>query len=42
VYRFGSRVGVFVLDELLLNGIENGVDSTINVFRATPAEVIVE
>ena len=40
--RFGSRVGVLLLDEILLNGIENGVDSTINAFRATPAEVIVE
>ncbi|MGE5192507.1 MAG: alkaline phosphatase family protein, partial [Deltaproteobacteria bacterium] len=42
VYRFGSRIGVQLIDEMLLNGIENGVDSTINAFRATPAEVIVE
>jgi hypothetical protein len=42
VYRFGQRVGVQLIDEVLLNGIENGVDSTINAFRATPAEVIVE
>jgi hypothetical protein len=42
VYRFASRTGVLLLDEILINGIENGVDSTINVFRATPAEVIVE
>ena len=42
VYRFGQRIGVQLVDEILLNGIENGVDRTINVFRSTPAEVIVE
>lgn len=42
VYRFGGRIGVELLDEVLLNGIENGVDSTINKFRSTPAEVIAE
>jgi hypothetical protein len=41
-YRFGQRIGVTLIDEILLNGIENGVDSTINAFRSTPAEVIVE
>lgn len=40
-YRFSQRVGVQLLDEVLLNSIENGVDSSINVFRSTPAEVIV-
>jgi hypothetical protein len=41
-YRFAQRIGVQLLDEVLLNGIENGVDSSINAFRTTPAEVIVE
>jgi hypothetical protein len=41
-YRFAQRIVVQILDEMVLNGIENGVDSTINVFRSTPAEVIVE
>jgi hypothetical protein len=41
-YRFLSRTGVFLLDEVLLNGIENGVDSGVNAFRSTPAEQIVE
>src|SRR5262245_2296511 len=42
VYRFVSRTGVFLVDEVLLNGIENSVDSGVNAFRSTPAEVIVE
>ncbi|MFN0051679.1 MAG: alkaline phosphatase family protein [Planctomycetales bacterium] len=42
VYRFAQRVLVQVLDEVVLNGIENGVDSTINNFRTTPREIIVE
>lgn len=42
VYRFGQRVLVQLLDEVVLNGIENGVDSTINSFRYTPAEIIVD
>jgi hypothetical protein len=41
-YRWVQRVGVQLLDEGLLNGIENGVDSSINAFRATPAETIVD
>jgi len=41
-YRWLSRVGVQIVDELLLNNIENGVDGSINAFRTTPAEVIVE
>ncbi len=41
-YRFGQRIGVTLIDEILLNGIENGVDTTINAFRSTPAEVRVE
>jgi hypothetical protein len=42
LYKFAQRVMVVVLDEVVLNGIENGVDATINTFRKTPAEVIVE
>jgi hypothetical protein len=30
------------VDEVLLNGIENGVDSTVNSLRKTPAETIVD
>ncbi len=41
-YRFSQRLGLQLLDEGLLNGIENGVDSSINAFRSTPAEVIVD
>lgn len=41
VYRFAQRVLVEVLDETILNGIEDHVDSTINAYRATPAETIV-
>src|SRR5262245_4263971 len=41
-YRFAQRLIVQIVDELVLNNIENGVDSTINVFRTTPAEIIVE
>lgn len=42
VYRFTQRILVQVLDEVVLNGVENSVDSTINTFRSTPAEVLVE
>jgi arylsulfatase A-like enzyme len=38
-YRFAQRVVVEVLDERILNGIENGVDSAINAPRRTPEEV---
>ena len=41
-YRFGARIGVQLLDEVLLNSIENGVDASINAFRSTPAEVLVK
>jgi hypothetical protein len=42
VYRLSQRIMIKVLDEIVLNGIENGVDSTVNAFRTTPAEVTVE
>lgn len=41
LYKFTQRIIVKVLDEVVLNGIENSVDSTISNFRTTPAEVIV-
>lgn len=41
-YRWVQRIGVQILDETILNGIENGVDSTINAFRCPPAEEIVD
>lgn len=42
VYRFTQRIVAEVLDETILNGVENGVDATVNSLRSTPAEVIVE
>jgi arylsulfatase A-like enzyme len=42
VYRFAQRIIAEVLDETILNGVENGVDATINTFRSTPAEIIVD
>jgi hypothetical protein len=42
LYRFSQRIVMRILDEAVLNGIEDGVDSTVNSFRMTPAEVIVE
>jgi arylsulfatase A-like enzyme len=42
LYKFAQRIIVVVLDEVVLNGIENGVDRTVNTFRTTPAEVIIE
>ena len=39
-YRWISRIGMELLDERVLNNVENGVDSTVNSFRKTPAEVI--
>lgn len=41
-YLWAQRVGVEILDEGILNGIENGVDSTMNAFRSTPAEEVVD
>jgi hypothetical protein len=41
-YRWLSRKGLRLLDEMLLNNIENGVDGSINAFRTTPPEVIVD
>ena len=38
-YRFAQRVVVELLDERVLNGIENGVDSALNAPRRTPEEV---
>ena len=37
-----SRIGMQIVDEMLLNNIENGVDGSINAFRVTPPEVIVD
>ncbi|MFN7802919.1 MAG: alkaline phosphatase family protein [Planctomycetaceae bacterium] len=42
VYRFGQRVAVELLDEVVLNGIENNVDNLRNTGRNIPAEVLVE
>jgi arylsulfatase A-like enzyme len=41
-YRWLSRIGVQIVDEMLLGNIENGVDGSINAFRVTPPEVIVD
>ncbi|MBS0262774.1 MAG: alkaline phosphatase family protein, partial [Planctomycetes bacterium] len=41
-YRWISRMGIEILDEKVLNGVENGVDATVNTFRKTPSEVVVE
>lgn len=41
-YRWVSRIGVQIVDELLLNNIENGIDGSINAFRVTQPEVIVD
>lgn len=41
-YRFVQRIAVELLDEVVLNGIENGVDKSINVMRSTPSEVQAE
>lgn len=42
VYRFSQRLIVQLLDEVVLNSVENGVDATINSVRSTPAEVLAE
>jgi len=42
MYRFVQRVMVEVLDEMVLNGIENGVDRAINSRNTTPAEIIID
>ena len=42
VYRFAQRILVEILDETILNGVENGVDSTINIMRSTPSEIVVD
>lgn len=42
VYRFAQRIIAELLDDVVLNGVENSVDSTINVLRATPAEITVQ
>lgn len=42
LYRFAQRLIVQLLDEVVLNNIENGVDATVNSVRSTPAEVIVD
>lgn len=42
LYRFAQRVIIQVLDETVINGIENGVDHTVNSFRRIPPEVLVE
>jgi hypothetical protein len=42
VYRFGQRVAVELLDEVVLNGIENNIDNLRNTGRNIPAEVLVE
>jgi hypothetical protein len=42
VYRFGQRVAVEVLDEVVLNGVENNIDNLRNTGRNIPAEVLVE
>ncbi|MGQ0636461.1 MAG: alkaline phosphatase family protein [Planctomycetaceae bacterium] len=42
LYRFAQRVIVQVLDEVVLNSVENGVDATINSVRSTPSEVLVD
>ena len=41
IYRFGQRVAVEILDEVVLNGVENNIDSVRNSGRRIPAEVIV-
>jgi hypothetical protein len=41
-YRWISRIGIQTIDELLLNNVENGIDGSINAFRVTPPEVIVD
>lgn len=41
-YRWVQRHGMKLVDEILLNGIENGVDSTVNSLRKTPAETIID
>ena len=42
VYRFSQRLVMTLLDDVVLNGIENSVDSSVNAFRTTPSEVVVE
>lgn len=42
VYRFAQRIVAEVLDDVVLNGVENGVDSTINLMRSTPSEITVD
>lgn len=41
MYRFAQRVVVEVLDEVVLSGIEDTVDKTLNYKRSTPAEIVV-
>jgi arylsulfatase A-like enzyme len=41
-YHFAVRVAAEVLDEKLLNGLENGVDATLNAPRRIPENEIIE
>lgn len=41
-YSFAQRIGMEVLDEKILNGLENTTDKMVNSFREIPAEVIVQ
>ena len=41
-YRFAQRVVAEVVDERIINGFENSVDATLNMTRATPAELPAE
>jgi hypothetical protein len=41
-YRWVSRLGIEILDEMLLNNVENGVDASVNAFRKIPSEVVVD
>ena len=42
LYRFGQRVMAEVIDDTILNGVENGVDKSVNAFRRTPNQVQVK
>jgi hypothetical protein len=41
MYRFAQRIVVEVLDEVVLSGVEDTVDKTLNFKRSTPAEIVV-
>jgi len=41
LYRFGQRLIVQTLDEVVLNGTENIFDQSLNSIRQAPAEVVV-